>query len=66
MADILKTIKEELPSKISDANFEGANIVLYTEDKEFFKTGDDKIKEVVSKIKKRVELRADKKILASE
>jgi len=66
MADILKTIKEELPRAISDATFEGANIVLYTEDKEFFKTGDSKIKEVVSKIKKRIELRADKKILASE
>lgn len=66
MADILKTIKEELPSRISDATFEGANIVLYTEDKEFFKTGEDKIKEVVSKIKKRIELRADKKILVSE
>ena len=66
MADILKTIKEELPSKISDATFEGANIVLYTDDKEFFKTGEDQIKEVVSKIKKRIELRADKKILASE
>lgn len=66
MPDILKIIKEELPSKVSDATFEGANIVLYTEDKEFFKTGDDKIKEVVGKIKKRIELRADKKILASE
>jgi len=66
MADILKTIKEELPSVISDAIFEGANIVLYTEDKDFFRDGESKIKEVVSKIKKRIELRADKKILASE
>lgn len=66
MADILKTIKEELPSVISDATFEGANIVLYTSDKEFFREGETKIKEVVSKIKKRIELRADKKILASE
>ena len=66
MADILKTIKEELPDIISDANFEGANIVLYTKDKEFFKNGDEKIKDVVSKIKKRVELRADREILASE
>ncbi|MBU1988981.1 MAG: beta-CASP ribonuclease aCPSF1, partial [Nanoarchaeota archaeon] len=46
--------------------FEGANIVLYTEDKDFFRNGDSQIKEVVSKIKKRIELRADKKILASE
>lgn len=66
MADILKTIKDDLPSTISDVSFEGANIVLYTEDKEFFRNGEEKIKEVVSKIKKRVELRADKKILASE
>lgn len=66
MADILKTIKDELPNVISEATFEGANIVLYTEDKDFFKTGEDKIKETVSKIKKRIELRADKKILASE
>lgn len=66
MADILKTIREELPKVISDATFEGANIVLYTNDKEFFKTGEGQIKEVVSKIKKRIELRADKKILVSE
>ncbi|MBS3098605.1 MBL fold metallo-hydrolase, partial [Candidatus Pacearchaeota archaeon] len=66
MPDILKTIKEELPNIISDAAFEGANIVLYTDDKEFFKNGENQIKEIVSKIKKRIELRADKKILASE
>ncbi len=66
MPDILKLIKEELPSKITDATFEGANIVLYTDDKDFFKEGEEKIKEIVSKIKKRIELRADKKILAPE
>lgn len=66
MSDILKIIKEELPNIISDAVFEGANIVLYTQDKEFFRNGEEKIKEVVSKIKKRIELRADKSILASE
>src|SRR3989344_2207068 len=66
MTDILKLIKEELPKSISEAVFEGANIVLYTDDKEFFKNGDSKIKEVVDKIKKRVALRADKSILASE
>ncbi len=66
MADILKSIKEELPDVIDDAAFEGANIVLYTRDKEFFKTGETKIKAVVDKIKKRIELRADQSILASE
>ncbi|MBS3089052.1 beta-CASP ribonuclease aCPSF1 [Candidatus Pacearchaeota archaeon] len=67
MADILKTIKEELPGiRITDAIFEGANIVLYTADKEFFKEGENKIKEIVSKLKKRIELRADQSILFSE
>jgi len=66
MADILKLIKNELKEPISDATFEGANIVLYTEDKEFFRTGEAKIKEIVNKIKKRVELRVDKKALSSE
>ncbi len=66
MSDILKTIKDDLPNVINDAIFEGANIVLYTNNKEFFKTGEESIKKVVSKIKKRVELRADRSILATE
>jgi len=66
MADILKSIKEELPRLINDATFEGANIVLYTENREFFKNGEGQVKAIVDKIKKRIELRADKSILASE
>ncbi|MEK6928415.1 MAG: beta-CASP ribonuclease aCPSF1 [Nanoarchaeota archaeon] len=66
MTDILKNIKENLPKVITDAAFEGANIVLYTDDKEFFKTGESKIKEIVDKIKKRIELRAEKNILIGE
>ncbi len=66
MADILKTIKDELPKVICDATFEGANIVLYSDDKEFVRNGESKIKEIVGKIKKRIDLRADKKILLDE
>ncbi|MEK6820535.1 MAG: MBL fold metallo-hydrolase, partial [Nanoarchaeota archaeon] len=66
MTDILKSILNELPKVISNAVFEGANIVLYTEDKDFFLTGERKIKEIVDKIKKRVELRADEKILETQ
>jgi len=66
MVDILKTIKEELPKVIEEIVFEGANIVLYTADKEFLRTGELKIKEAVSKVKKRIDLRADKSILLSE
>ena len=63
MTDILKHITEKLRSSITEANFEGANIVLYTDNENFFKTGEPRIKELVDEIKKRIELRADQKIL---
>ena len=66
MSDILKIILDELPKGVSSANFEGANIVLYTADKNFFLTSDEKIRELVNKIKKRVELRASLDILADK
>ncbi len=66
MADILKSITDELPKAITDAIFEGANIVLYTNEKEFIRTGEEKIRDVVNKVKKRIELRADQKILLAE
>ncbi|PIN91596.1 beta-CASP ribonuclease aCPSF1, partial [Candidatus Pacearchaeota archaeon CG10_big_fil_rev_8_21_14_0_10_31_9] len=64
--DILKTIQEKLSGEISEATFEGANIVLYTQNTNFFKSGESKIKQIVDEIKKRIELRADQKILHDE
>jgi hypothetical protein len=61
--DILKQITEQLHGQVTEANFEGANIVLYTDNEKFFKEGESKIKEIVNEIKKRIELRADQKIL---
>jgi len=61
--DILKNIQEQLSEKITEANFEGANIVLYTNNENFFREGEPKIKAIVEQIKKRIELRADSKIL---
>ncbi len=66
MADILKDVQKDLPKVISSANFEGANIVLYTDDMDFFRDNDGKIRELVGKFKKRIELRADSKLLKSE
>ena len=61
--EIIKEILKNLPSdKISEANFEGANIVLYTKDKDFFLDNNGLIKKVVDNIKKRVELRPDPSI----
>jgi uncharacterized protein len=60
MTDIMHEILGDLPKdKISDAAFEGANIVLYTKDKKFFLDNNGMIKEIVDKIKKRIELRPD-------
>ena len=61
MADILNEILNKLPdkTKISDAQFEGANIILYTKDSDVFLNSSGIIKSVVDIIKKRIELRPD-------
>ncbi len=63
MATTSKIIKEIMgmldESRISAAGFEGANIVLYTKDKEYFFDNEGSIRKVVDAIKKRVELRPD-------
>ena len=64
--DILKNIQEQLSGEVSEAIFEGANIVLYTENTKFFKEGGTKVKKIVDEIKKRIELRADQKILLDQ
>src|SRR3989344_5332862 len=64
--EILKKIKDKLRGYVSDVNFEGANIVVYTENKEFFRNSEGKIKEIVDEIKKRVELRIEPKILINK
>ena len=61
--DILKNITGKLGGKIKEAGFEGANIVLYTNNEKFFNEGSGEIKAIVNEIKKRIELRADKEIL---
>jgi uncharacterized protein len=63
MPDIIKEILKELPKeKISDAGFEGANIMFYTKDKDFFLNDEGLIRSCVSKFKKRIELRPDPSI----
>ncbi len=60
---IIKEIYKNLPEKkVSDACFEGANIVLYTKDNDFFLNNEGVIKRIVDNIKKRVELRPDPSI----
>lgn len=63
MLEILQNITGRLPGMVQEANFEGANIVLYTKNEKFFKDDGGKIREIVGDIKKRIELRADTKLL---
>ena len=50
--DILKEITDSLPKVICDAGFEAANIVLYTDNSEFFRSSESQIKELVSIVKR--------------
>ncbi|MFW6013823.1 MAG: beta-CASP ribonuclease aCPSF1 [Nanoarchaeota archaeon] len=60
---IIKEIMKHIPNnKVSEACFEGANIVLYTKDKDFVFNSNGVIKKIVNDIKKRVELRPDPSI----
>jgi uncharacterized protein len=64
--NILKNITDRLKGKITESGFEGANIVVYTDNVNFFNEGSGEIKKIVSEIKKRIELRASKEMLVSE
>ncbi|MFA5071714.1 MAG: beta-CASP ribonuclease aCPSF1 [Candidatus Pacearchaeota archaeon] len=64
--DILKNITEQLHGDVTEASFEGANIVLYTNNAKFFREGESTIKQIVDQVKKRIELRADQKILMDQ
>lgn len=64
---LLDEILKELPKdKVSSVEFEAANIVVYTIDKDFLFNGRDKLREIVQKFKKRIALRADPSILLPE
>ncbi len=58
---ILKELEDSLPkdADITDIKFEASDLVLYTKSKDFFVNGEPTIREIVSKLKKRIELRPD-------
>jgi len=62
-SELFERVKSSLPGvSISDIRFEGCEIVLYTKDKELFTSDATEIKELVSKLKKRIILRPDPSI----
>ena len=66
VSEIIKEIYTIVPKeKISDAVFEGANIVLYTKDKKFFQDDEGIVRKAVNHVKKRIELRPDQSLCSS-
>lgn len=65
---IIDTIQEELPktAQITDISYEGSEIILYTKNKEFFNDSSDLIRKIVGKVKKRIQVRADRSIALDE
>ncbi len=65
---IVEDIKKDLPkdAMITDILYEGSEIILYTKNKRFFKSAKKYIKPIVKKVKKRIEVRADPKLLLNE
>ncbi|MAG50724.1 beta-CASP ribonuclease aCPSF1 [archaeon] len=61
MTDILEEALKYFPEGVEITNkcFEGANIVVYTKDREFFLNNNGAIRKVVEALKKRIELRMD-------
>ncbi len=64
MPDIIAEVQKHLPenAEVSSCNFEGANIIVYTKNEDFFLNPGSAIKDIVNLIKKRVELRPDPSI----
>ncbi len=58
--EILKKVKSLLPTEVVDRiNLEGCEIVIYTKDKLFFLDASEQVKDIVSQLKKRIEVRPD-------
>lgn len=63
-AEELEEVKEYIPSgaSVDDLRFEGSDIVIYTDDRDFFLDNSDTVRKIVSELKKRVEVRPSSKL----
>jgi len=58
--EILEKVKNSLPKEaISRVELEGSEIIVYTKDADFFRNHEQTVKEVVSNMKKRIEVRPE-------
>ena len=60
----LKDVKKFLPTyaEVNELKYEGSDIVIYTDSERFFLNNSDTVKKIVSKLKKRVEIRPSSKL----
>ena len=64
--DILKTVKEKLGNLATEIELEGSEIIVYTNNKEFFLSPAEKVKPIVEEIKKRIEVRMHPSLCTDE
>jgi len=58
--EILKKVESSLPKEVvSRIELEGSEIIVYTKDREFFKTNENTVRQIVSELKKRIEVRLE-------
>jgi hypothetical protein len=58
--EILKKVENSLPKEVvSRVELEGSEIIVYTKDREFFKTNEETIRQIVNGLKKRIEVRLE-------
>jgi len=61
---IIKELEASLPkdANITEAKFEASELVLYTKNRDFFRESEPVVREIVSKLKKRIEIRPEQSI----
>ncbi|MBI2084886.1 MAG: beta-CASP ribonuclease aCPSF1 [Candidatus Aenigmarchaeota archaeon] len=65
--EILEKVKSLLPEKsVTRIELEGSEIIVYTKDREFFKSHESTVRQVVGQIKKRIEVRPEKNLVMDE
>ncbi len=65
--EILEKVKSLLPKEtVSRVELEGSEIIVYTKNRDFFRDHETAVKEVVSQIKKRIEVRPEKGLVLDE
>lgn len=65
--EILKKVESSLPKEVlSRVELEGSEIIVYTKDREFFKTNEETVRQIVSELKKRIEVRLESNLCLDE